>query len=178
MTLRTVYTIKSTRNNSAINVYFESLTTEDTPILKGEDWQGARFGETWKALAEHDVAQKLTLQEGEEKPLLGMVYIGTVRKYNGHNSVLRDNLLEVAPVYRYGEEGRSYRGIGRVLVARLIAASMELGAEGRLLVRPVPSSIPFYRKLGFQEARIPHYFQLGIQEARDLLKSCTPLSTE
>ena len=169
----TLYTITDTRSNAKVNVCFEPLTENDAAVLKGEDWQTARFREVWKAFAEHAVAQKLTWCDGEEKPLLGLVHIGTVRKRDTEVRALCDSLLEAAPVYCFGAEGRRYRGIGRVLVARLVIASKELGAEGRLLVRPAPLSLPFYQTLGFREARIPDYFRLGRREAGVLLQECT-----
>ena len=178
MTVKTIYTITDTRQNVKVNACFEPLTASDNEALKGEDWQAARFGDVWKELAQREVAQKLTLCDGDERPVLGLVQIGTVQRTNGGEKMLRDSLLEAALVHRHGTAQRRYSGIGRVLIARLIVESKAQGAEGRLLVRPVPSSVPFYRKLGFQEARIPLYFRLAVREAEALLQACTLPSSE
>lgn len=178
MNSQTIYTIMDMRSNVKVNVCFETLTASDKEILRGEDWQAARFSAVWKELAEREVALKLTLCDGDEKPVLGLVQIGTVQRINLGEIMLRDSLLETAPVHRHGTAQRHYKGVGRVLIARLVVESKVQGAEGRLLVRPVPSSIPFYPKLGFQEARIPSYFRLAVREAEALLQACTFLSSE
>lgn len=114
-----------------VNVCFEPLTGNDSSALEGDDWQGAQFGEVWKAWAEHEVALKLVRCDGSDKSILGVVKIGTVRRANNRGGYLRDSLLETAPVYRHDMKARRYRGIGRVLVARLVAESKAQGAEGR-----------------------------------------------
>lgn len=171
--LRTIYTITDMRQNERVEVCFEPLTANDLVEFERDDWQGARFSDVWRELAQYEIAEKLTLCAGTDKPLLGIVQVGTVRMGEGRVTPLRDSLLEVAPVHQFITGRRSYKGIGRVLVARLIEASREKGAEGRLLVRPVPSSVPFYRKLGFQDARIPHYMQVGVQGANAIFAQAT-----
>ena len=66
-----------------------------------------------------------------------------MERRNGKSDALRDSLLEAASAYRYKREKRKYRGIGRVLVAKLVVESKNLGAEGRLLVRSVQGSTGF-----------------------------------
>jgi len=48
--------LSRTHKNVKVNVCFETLTANDADILKGEDWQGSRFGEVWKELAELEAA--------------------------------------------------------------------------------------------------------------------------
>ena len=66
-----------------------------------------------------------------------------MERRNGKSDALRDSLLEAASAYRYKREKRKYRGIRRVLVAKLVVESKNLGAEGRLLVRSVQGSTGF-----------------------------------
>ena len=178
MNPKPTYTITDTRRNVKVDVCFEPLVVSDTEILRGEDWQGARFRDVWLALAEREAAQKLTLCDGAEKPILGLVQMGTLRRMNDGATVLRDNLLEAAPVHRHGTAQRGYKGIGRVLVTRLVEESKAQGAEGQLLVRPVTSSIPFYQALGFRQAPIPFYFRLAGREAEALLQTYTPTPSD
>lgn len=155
-----------------VKVCFETLTANDSATLEGDDWQGARFGDVWKEWAEHEVALKLTLCSGEVKPILGVLKPGTAAEIYGGAIILRDSWLETAPVYRHDTEGRRYRGIGRILVARLIVESKKQGAGGHVLVSPTKDSIPFYRRLGFEESRIKYHLRLNVQEAELLLKTC------
>lgn len=70
------YLITDTRSNEKVTVCFEPLTQSDADTLKGEDWQGSRFGAVWKELAELEAAQKLTLCDGHNEDVLGIVQIG------------------------------------------------------------------------------------------------------
>lgn len=162
-----------------IEVCFETLAEDDVPTLNESDWRGARFWEVWKTLAEHKTALKLTLCD-EKTQILGLVQIGQVLPAAGEAKALHHSLLEAAPVFRFGATERKYRGIGRVLVARLVAESKAQGAEGRLLIQPVPTSLPFYRTLGFVAARNPRWLRLSKWEAEQLLAACTspPLECE
>jgi len=149
------------------------LTADDISALNGDDWKGARFGEVWKQWAEHELALKLVRCDGGDKSVLGLVKIGVTRQIVGGAISLRDNLLETVPIYRYDKQHRQYRGIGRVLIARLVAASRAQGAGGRLFISPVPTSLPFYRALGFVPTRNPRYWRLKTLEAEQLLIECT-----
>lgn len=155
---------------------FEALEDVDRDILSGADWTNARFRDVWFEWAGQGVALKLTLCGGEEKPILGLVRPGNALAVHGRNSALRDSLLETAPAHRYGAREQRYQGIGRVLVARLIDESRAQGAEGRVLVRPVRDSTPFYRKLGFRDTPMPPYLRLETPEAEAVLQACTPSS--
>ena len=126
-----------------VEVCFDMLTADDSNALNGDDWQGARFGDVWREWAAHEVALKLVLCDGSDESILGIVKIGIIRRISGGSRSLRDSLLETAPIHRHDAEQRYYRGIGRVLVARLAAESKAQGVEGRVLVVPVQGSAAF-----------------------------------
>ncbi len=168
-----VYFLRDLLAGKDVAVCFEPLTADDTNALNGPDWQRARFGAVWKVWAEHELALKLTLCEGEGELVLGLVKLGTVQRINGAGS-LCDSLLEAAPIHRSGAIGRRYRGIGSVLVARLVVESKAQGAEGRLRVRPAQGSIPFYERLGFLSVSGTPYYVLEAKQAEELLTACMP----
>ena len=159
-------------------VRFEPLTESDRATLNEAKWREARFRDVWLEWARHGVALKLTRCDGEEQPILGLIRPGMAPSINGRAGALRDSLLETSPAYRHGTAERRYRGIGRVLGARLVAESNAQGAEGRVLVRPVRDSIPFYRNLGFRDTPILAYLKIETREAETLLQACTPSSIE
>ena len=167
-----VYYITDTRRNVKVSVCFAPLTADDRTLLVGEDWQGARFQDVWIESAEHGVGLKLTLCAEKDGPILGLVRLGTAPQLNGDKGPLRSSLLEAAPVHQYGTTQRAYKGIGRVLVERLVEESKAQGADGSVLVRPSQDSIPFYRGLGFQDSRIKYHMLLKTMEAEALLKAC------
>ncbi len=146
--------------------------------MDGEDWRGGRFLEVWKEALGQNTALKLTLCEGEEKPLLGIVRLGTAPRLNGTVGALRGSLLEAAPIHRHGKAGQRYRGIGEVLVARLVIESKIQGAEGPVRVRPIRGSEAFYKKLGFITAPNSVYAILEVEKAEALLKLCLLSPTE
>lgn len=156
-----------------VRVCFEPLIEADRAELRSVRWQNARFRDVWDEWVGLGLVLKLTLCDGLERPLLGMVRTGTVQRFNGIGGALRDSLLEAAPEHQYGVQGRRYRGIGRVLVAHLVRESRQQGAKGRLFVRPVRSSIPFYRKLGFKPIQDGPYYVLQEQEASEILRTYT-----
>ena len=157
-------------------VCFEPLTAEDSYALNGDDWKGARFSDVWKEWATHNLLLKLVLCDGNDDTILGIVRLGSARRISGGATILRDSLLETAPALQFRAGGRQYRGIGRVLVARLVVESKAQGAEGRVLVVPVHGSSAFYHTLGFRESRVKGEFRLQVQEAEALLKMCTIVS--
>lgn len=104
--------------------------------------------------------------------------LGTLPQSDGETRALSGSLLEANPVYRYGSVQRRYRGIGRVLVARLVVESQLQGAQGRLFIRPVEESRPFYTRLGFLTVPRQPYMRLRVQEAEILLRHCRSASSE
>lgn len=155
-----------------IAVCFEPLTEADHPALESEDWRGARFLDVWKESIGHDIALKLTLCEGEDKSLFGILRLGNTLRTSGHAGALKGSLLETAPVYRHSMTGRRYHGIGRVLVARLVMESKAQGAAGRLRIRAARDSEAFYEKLGFIRTRETAIFVLEANKAEELLRLC------
>ena len=154
-----------------VKVCFAPLTADDSDALNEDEWQGARFGEVWKAWAEHEIALKLTLRDSSDTSILGIVKVGGAQRENGKPDVLRNSLLEAAPAHRFQAEGRRYRGIGRVLVAQLVIESKTQGAGGRLLIRPVSDSTGFYEQIGFRPLSDNNYI-LEAQKPDELLKTC------
>ena len=60
---------------------------------------------------------------------------------------------QAAPANRARTVPRRYRGVGRVLIARLVAQSWVEGGRGKILVSPRPGTEPFYVGLGFRFVR-------------------------
>ena len=159
-----------------IAVCFEPLTADDTHALNGDDWRGARFGAVWKEWAAHNLALKLVRCDSSDPSLFGIVKLGTAAQITVGATILRDSLIETAPAHQFGTAGRRYRGIGRILIARLVMESKAQGANGRVLVLPVEGSTPFYLALGFQVSRIKYRLRLEEREAETLLKTCLSAS--
>lgn len=174
MNAKTIYTITNTRPTVPVkvNVCFEPLTTDDVKTIRGEDWRTALFYEVWIETAEHETGWKLTLCEGEDKPILGLIRLGTAPQLNGDKGALSGSLLESVPVHQYGTAQRGYKGIGRVLIARLVEESKAQGADGSVRVRPAQGTVPFYERLGFYPSRIAPYYRLDAQAAEILLRAC------
>ena len=156
-----------------VQVRFEPLTDADRGHLNGPEWLGARFGDVWLESAGRGVALKLTLRDGSAKPVLGVVRLGIAPSTNGHKGALRSSVLETAPAHRFGAVARRYRGVGRVLVARLIVESKAQCANGRILLRPARGSVTFYRSIGFLDSPMRPYLRLEPEDADALLTACT-----
>lgn len=94
-----------------------------------------------------------------------------------YSFTLPKSLLESAPFNRRDVGTPRYKGVGRVLVARLVIESYHQEAQGRLLVETHREAEGFYRKLGF--SGLPYgikQFKLYQLEARQLLQSVLGVS--
>ncbi|WP_395145006.1 GNAT family N-acetyltransferase [Armatimonas sp.] len=78
---------------------------------------------------------------------MGIVRLGEVP--SGVSFLMR-SLLETNPECQsINARGTKYRGIGRVLIARLVAESYNLGTQGQIRVKAHPRARGFYEALGF-----------------------------
>jgi hypothetical protein len=159
------YFITEIESDRPIPVRFALLTAADETELRGEGWAGAIFTEVWSGYAPIEQALKLISVAGTDKRIQGLVRIGTVLP---GSQFLTKSLLEVAPFNRYDSQPRIYRGVGRVLIARLIAESYRQGTQGRIRVHARPGSESFYRALGFR-TKLPPIFMLDTESAERLL---------
>ena len=110
---------------------------------------------------------KLVCREGQDTTIQGIVHIGKIVFFGGP---LRKSLLEAAPCNRKETESQRYRGVGRILVARLVVESFQQGGQGRVIVVPRKEIIPFYSKLRFTFSPFSkHEMILDVEPAQELL---------
>ncbi len=153
--------------NEPVAVRFALPTESDREKLSVYPWNLAVYGPAWPDFIGDSKTRKLISTDGDSPEILGMLRIGEALP--GHYYLLR-NLLEANPEYKYPKNlsSRRIRGIGRVLVARLVAESYNRGMEGRVQVRSHPGAVSFYKHLGFQENRLPFVYDLMKEEAEAL----------
>jgi hypothetical protein len=142
------YFVTRTRGGEQVRVRFERLTETDLQLPSGDAWVGAVFHSFWMSAAVTALgALKLTAVSERGDPTLGLLLPGTIKR---SGAPLQDSLLETAPRYRYRHGVREYRGVGRVLVARLVVESLLDGGQGAVRVRSRPEVQGFYACLGFR----------------------------
>ncbi|GEM_PF-2113517 len=140
-----------------VQVRFTTLEPDDEQHIAAS-WTGAVYFDLWLYDAHqaimHQITRKLIAADGNTENILGLLRMGnavsvrlTYRKLN------TQSVLETAPHLHYRRAERAYHGIGKVLVARLIAESIVQGHGGALVVSPHTRAIPFYRHLGFHPYR-------------------------
>jgi len=157
-----------------VPVRFEPLTSSDISELSGDDWAGAIFLEVWREYAANDKPETLKLVTAEGNlVILGLLNIGKVM--DGVRAI-KHNLLETAPVYRYRihSSAPSYRGVGTVLLARLIVESYNLGVGGAVRVRSHPKAEGFYSRIGFTVVHAGRrIYQIPVAQAETVFQKAT-----
>ncbi len=159
-----------------VRVRFMPLEAGDEAYINAQ-WRNSVFFAVWQRLAQHEIAQptslKLVADAEQEKPILGLLRIGGGASMQvTYGKLNTQSVLETVPRFRYQSKEREYRGVGKVLVARLIVESILQGQGGNLVVSPRPQIIPFYRHLGFQQSRRnPRYFFIRAEAGMLLLQS-------
>ena len=138
-------------NDRRVAAHFEPLMEEDKEELLGENWAHSVFQHAWHQFIGDPRTLKLVCDDDVERQIQGIVRLGTVVRVIRNGGYLRHSLLETAPRNRTQAEQRTYRGVGRALLARLAMQSFNEGGQGRLLVHPRPGSEAFYIKLGFKK---------------------------
>jgi hypothetical protein len=162
------YFVKETLAGGVVPVRFEPLAPYDEAELRGQRWSKAVFSEVWPKYVHIHNTFKLVLVQETQKDILGLVHVGRVMPAS---RFLKKSLLETVPSERYQALRSHYRGVGRVLIARLIVESYLQGGQGNVMVRPRPGTEPFYSALGFTPApRLPRLYTLGAFEAETLLQ--------
>ncbi len=146
-------------------VYFAPLLPEDEAELRGPDWSRAVYRDVWIAFADDGQTFKLLCIEGSPGEILGLARIGIMKK---SDKFLRKSLVESAPSNRTGAGLQKFAGVGRALVARIVAESFRIGGQGRIIVEPRPGSEFFHTRLGFQKRNAKEW-QLGEVDAAILL---------
>ena len=142
---RLPYFVTDSAGNRVL-VVFAPLSAADSAELSGADWLGSVFREAWIAFCGAPRTLKL-VEVGTSAPILGLLRLGVVKEGDPY---LRDSLLETTPALRFHPNSIApLRGVGRILVARLVVESYNEGAKGALLVKARTPSFGFYRHLGF-----------------------------
>ena len=158
-----------------VQVRFKPLEAEDEVYIT-DWWRSSIYFAVWQQVAQYEVAQptslKLIVADEQEKQILGLLRMGGPSMQVSYGKLNTQSMLETAPRFRYRVQGRDYKGIGKVLVARLIAESVVHGKGGALIVTPRPQTYPFYRHLGFQpSSRDPNRFFVREGAGMQLLQS-------
>ena len=159
------YFITEAQTGHIIQVQFASVAVLDQPELRNEDWSQSVFRDVWPEIASHERTLKLVCIGSEDTRIQGMLCVGILTRPGGF---LRKNLLESAPFNRHGQQTQAYYGVGRVLVARLVAESVLQGGQGRVVVEPRKGTEKFYRAIGFKGGET---FQLSATNAGTLLRA-------
>lgn len=141
------YFITDAETGSIVPVHFAPLLAEDAAELKNEDWSQAIFALNWLQLVGSKRVLKLIADDTEDQRIQGILHLGEVEP---NDIFLMNSLLEAAPFNQHWYTRRAYHGVGRVLVARLVAKSILLGGQGRVLVQARPGTEDFYKALGFK----------------------------
>ena len=162
------YFVVEARTGKRVAVQFASVTVADEAELRGEDWSQAVFRDVWPALV-RDLNTFKLMRVGEDSRIQGMVRVGDfVHRFR----LLKKSLLEAAPFNRHGQGPRQYQGVGRVLVARLVAESLAQGGRGRVLVSARPGTQAFYASLGFENPPNPPKMAIDDEDRiRELMQS-------
>jgi hypothetical protein len=154
-----------------IRVHFEPLIQSDREALTQSPWLDAVYWESWPFFVEEPKTLKLVRSDGENSEILGLLRLG--EKLPG-TMLLMKNLLEANPKYRSSiGANREVRGIGKVLVSRLVAESYSLGAAGQVRVKAHHNAIKFYLGIGFKQTVLTHKYDLLRDPARILFESVT-----
>ena len=142
------YFITEVQTGRKVSVRFEPLALDDLAELQSAEWARAVFAAVWQYYAGDARTYKLVCTEGEDRRIQGIVSVGDVLPYG---TSLRKSLLESAPFNRREKSAQVHRGVGRVMIARLIAESYLRGQQGRVSVVPRPGSEAFYTAIGFRQ---------------------------
>lgn len=162
------YFVNDARTEDRVPVRFRGTAEPDAAELNGPDWSESVFREAWLELIKEARALKLVCADNADASVQGLVSVGRVLPGGG---ALRKSLLEAAPPNRHGAHPQRFCGVGRVLVARLVAESYRRGARGAVTVRARVGSEGFYRALGFRGSPYrPQAFTLYEAEALPLLR--------
>jgi len=140
-----------------VPVQFKTLETEDEQRIT-DSWEGSVYFDLWQYDARqadmHQTTRKLMMADGIDGSILGLLRMGSnISPLADAVKLNTQSVLETAPRSQYQRTGREFSGVGKVLIARLIAESILRGRNGALLVTPRPQSIPFYQHLGFRQVR-------------------------
>ena len=168
------YFVMEAATGDRVPVQFASLIESDIADLHGASWNAAVFRDVWPVHADEGQSLKLARANQADTAIQGLVRLGNVA-FAGN--FLRKSLLETAPNNRHDTGTPRYRGVGRVLVNRLVVEIYRQGAQGRVLVETRREAEGFYRRLGFSGlpygAKILKLYQT---EARQLLQSVPDVS--
>ena len=140
------YFITEVQTGDKVPVRFEPLALDDIVELQGAVWSRAVFASVWQHYAGDVRTYKLVCKEGGDRRIQGIVRIGSIAP---HGRLLKTSLLETASFNRKEHPARVFRGVGRVLVARLAVESILQGGQGRVVVRPREGTASFYLALSF-----------------------------
>jgi Acetyltransferase (GNAT) domain len=163
------------RGNEKIGVHFDLLETADSEEIMGDRWKDAVYRKAWIAflgLTPHESILKLRLNVTDTSNIEGVVKLGQIPEGGG---ALRTSLLESTPTNRWStQKSPVFSGVGRVLVARLIAESYNKGGHGVVTVEPHPAAVGFYQKLGFRaHLKSLKYYTIDATQAAEVFQSAT-----
>ena len=164
------YFVTDAQSGIAVPVAFQKVTEADAVELRSSEWQKATYADFWPECVRVERTLKLLAAGEENGTIQGMVRVG---KVEAGSIFLSNSLLESAPQNNYDAPTRRYRGVGRVLVARLVVESYLAEQQGRVLISlGASTNKQFYPALGFvkqpHKDRIYRIFEIA---AKELLQS-------
>jgi hypothetical protein len=162
------YFITEAQTSRVIPVRFEALTAEDVPELTNEDWVQAVFAAAWRQYVYGERVLKLVCVAAEDQRIQGLLHLGSL---DTSRVFLIESLLETAPFNRSNTSQQNYNGVGRVLVARLVVESVQIGGHGRVVVQPRSGTASFYETIGFKALPAKRRYILDTAQAKLLLES-------
>ncbi len=141
-----IYFIQDVYTERRIPCRFLQLEPEDLDEIMSDAWHGI-FTPVWERIVQEEAlikhARKLICLE-EASSIQGLLFLGT----EIHERWTLDCLLESAPQNQYNSPKRTFTGIGKALVARLIAEHIDRGFHKPLLLETSPRALQFYTHLG------------------------------
>jgi len=141
------YYIKEALGSHRVAAHFVPLEAGDREEILSDDWRGI-FRAVWERIIDEQTlfqnVRKLVCESGDDTHILGLIFLADGQ--DEHWTF--DSLLEAAPFNQYNPAARSYRGVGKALVARLIAEHTHRGYQMPLLLEASPRALPFYKHLG------------------------------
>ena len=144
------YLIRESATGHEVPAAFVPLQYADLNTIAAENWHGV-FKPIWEQIAETEPLRKRAYKivcDDTDKRTQGLLFLGIER---GRDWSL-DCLLEAAPWNRHGAGDRLYRGVGKALIARVIAEHWRLGYHSPIQLEVNPRSHLFYQRLGFVQA--------------------------
>jgi hypothetical protein len=145
------YFARRQSTNEIVGLCFRPFGVEDIPKLTGPKWTPSVFGDWWMDTATNDLRRQhlLKLVRSGSPPsevIEGLLYMEDGPEWP------KNSILEAANSHRFGAIDRELIGVGRVLIARIVAESVGRGLQGGFFVEIASDATAFYETIGARVA--------------------------